>query len=106
VFKYSGRNSLRGVISARTSRFAGFRCASPNSAICCGSASCSARVRLTVSSGRQMPTSEHPGHFGESTSGAGISPRSATAHACAISASVSATSASSNATRTRCPVLR
>ena len=105
LFRYRGRSSLRGVIMGRTSRFTGLRVGTSNSASCRGSSTSSAAARH-VSSGRQIPTNEHPGHFGESTSGAGISPASAKPHASRMSASVSAISASSNATRTRWPDLR
>jgi hypothetical protein len=55
-----------------------------------------------VSSGRQIPTSEHRGHFGLSTSGLGILPASASDLASSTAAaSVSETSVSSMVTRTR-----
>ncbi len=54
--------------------------ATARTALSCSASRRSLRRRhASVSSGRQIPTSEQPGHFGESTSGGGISPDSAVA---------------------------
>ncbi|WP_438026775.1 hypothetical protein [Sorangium sp. So ce233] len=54
-----------------------------------------------VSSGRQIPTSEQPLHFGLSTSGVGMAAALVTSRARAAAASVAAISASSIAIGTR-----
>ena len=54
-----------------------------------------------VSSGRQMPTSEHRGHFGLSSSGGGMSTEAAIARIFSSNSRVRSTNVSSNGIDTR-----
>ena len=86
VVTYSGRASSRAGTMRRTSS---------------GRTTDCPWLRKDTSSGRQMPTSEHRGHFGLSCSGGGIFPAAAMPRADSSSSVVRLTRASSKGTVTR-----